>query len=180
MTDSSMNKIEIFDISFPSPSERVFDKMLWTDWYDGITGALVAQTRLAMAFKIDLLAWGPSQWQRIFAVSPFDIHNFDRALQLLAPAAAPTWPKWHPAWPSGTPGNESLSAEIRAIVDTAGRPTHVLASNADFNTIDQIKKLDEAALALLPPRFAGVPFRDNFDHWRKYLAVEKQKLPWAC
>jgi hypothetical protein len=170
-----MNNIEIVDIPFPSPSERVFDKMLWTDWYDGITGSIVAQTRFAMAFKIDLLAW---EWQRIFVVSPFEIQNFDRVVALLARAAAPTWPKWDPDWPCGTPENKSLSAEIEMIVNTAGRPTHVLASNADFKTIDQVKELDEASLALLPLRFEGVPFRDNFDYWRQYLAVEKQELPW--
>ena len=152
----------IFDIPFPSPSERVFDKMLWTDWYDGITGAIVAQTRLAMAFKIDLLAWGSSQWQRIFAVSPFEVQSFDRVVALLARAAAPAWPKWEPAWPSGTPENESLSSEKEMIVNSAGRPTQVLASNADFNTIDQVKALDEASIALLPLRFEGVPFSRQF------------------
>jgi predicted N-acetyltransferase YhbS len=50
MVGPSMNNIGIFDIPYPSPSERVFDKMLWTDWYDGITGAIVAQTRFAVAF----------------------------------------------------------------------------------------------------------------------------------
>ena len=179
MVGPSINNIWIFDIPFPSPSEYVFDKMLWTDWYDGITGAIVAQTRFAMAFKIDLLAWSPSQWQRIFAVAPFEIQDFDRVIALLARVAPPTWPKWDVAWPSGTPENESLSAEIDTIVSTAGRPTHVLASNAEFNTIDQVKELDVASLDLLPPRFEGVPFRDNFDYWRQYLAVEKQKLPWS-
>lgn len=179
MAGPSMNDIKIFDIPFPSPSERVFDKMLWTDWYDGITGAITAQTRLAMAFKIDLLAWGPSEWQRIFAVSPFEIQNFDRVVALLARGAAPTWPTWGPAWPSRTPEKEGLSAEIEMILNTAGRPTHVLASNAEFNVIDQVKELDEASLALLPLRFEGVPFRDNFEYWRQYLAVEKQKLPWG-
>jgi hypothetical protein len=160
MIDPSM--IAIFDVPFPSPPERVFDKALWTDWYDGITGALVAQMRPGMA------------------VSPFEMQNFDRVVALLARAGgAPTWPKWNPAWPSGTPDNEYLKAEIEKILNTAGTPTHVLASNADFNPIDQIKQLDEAAVTLLPRAFEGVPFRDNFEYWRQYLGVEKQKLPWA-
>jgi len=88
-------------------------------------------------------------------------------------------PNWDIAWPSGTPENERLGAEIVTIMNTAGRPTHVLASNAKFKTIDQVKELDEASLALLPLRFEGVPLRDNFDYWRQYLAVEKQRLPWS-
>ena len=171
--------IKAFYISFPSPSECVFDKILWTDWYDGITGAIAAQTRFAMAFKIDLLAWGPSEWQRIFAVSPLEIQNFDRVVALLARGVTPPWPNWDIAWPSGTTENEGLGAEIEMIMNTAGRPTHVLASNAKFNVINQVKELDEASLALLPQRFEGVPFRDNFDYWRQYLAVEAQEPPWG-
>ena len=90
----------------------------------------------------------------------------------MAPEATATWPKWDPERPSGTPEDETLNAKIDTLLNTAGRPTHVLASNERFKTIDQVKELDEASLVLLPEKFEVFPSSDDFDYWRRYLGVE--------
>jgi hypothetical protein len=91
------------DLSFPASSETVFDKMLWIDWYDGITSGLVVDSAIAKAFRLDILAWGPQQQQRIFVLSELDIREFDQVVALLAEETPPTWPTWDPEWPSGNP-----------------------------------------------------------------------------
>src|SRR5580692_5185308 len=118
-----MNNIEIFDVQFPARSESVFDKIVLTGWYDGITGAIASQTRSEVAFRIDIVAWGPSEWQRIFALSPFDLQSFDSLVSLMAPDATETWPKRDPEWPSGTPEDKTLNAKMDTVLNTAGRPT---------------------------------------------------------
>jgi len=166
-----MNNTGFSDLSFPSPSRLVFDKMLSTGWYDGITAGVVVRSGLPSAFKLDILAWDRRQWHRIFAVSQFDVQVFDRMVALLAGSSTPTWPQWHPAWPSRSPENEQMRAELERILKTGGRPVSVLASDADFETIYAVRELSGPALDLLPPRFDDVPFGESFDYWKEYLGM---------
>lgn len=164
-----MSKSDFSDLSFPTSSRVVFDKMLWTDWYDGITAGLVLRSRIAKAFKLDILAWDSSQKRRVFVLSPFDLPTFDRIVALLAEDTVPTWPKWDPAWPPRAPENEQLITEIEQLLRSQANPEYVLASEASFETIFGLRKLEEPARNLVPQEFKGVPFRDNLDYWEEYV-----------
>jgi hypothetical protein len=167
-----MNEIRLSDLSFPLASRLVFDKVVWTDWYDGLTSGVVFDSRTATAFRLDILAWGSAQMQRIFVLSPFDVHKFERIVTLLAGSGAPAWPNWDPAWPQATPENEPLRAEIETLLKSAGSPEYVIASEASFEIIYGAKELDGPALDLLPTDFDGLPFRDNFDYWKEYIGLQ--------
>jgi hypothetical protein len=166
-----MSSHDFSDLSFPASSDLIFDKVLWTDWYDGMTAGLALRSRVANAFKLDILAWSSGQTRRIFALSPFNVQKFNLIVMLLAGKASPTWPKWDPEWPSGTPEKEILRAELKEHLKGAGSPKYVIASEASFETIYALKQIDDTARQFLPADFNGIPFRENYDYWREYLEI---------
>ena len=92
-------------------------------------------------------------------------------IALLAEDGAPTWPKWDPEWPSGTPEKEQRRAKLEQALKTVRRPEYVLSSEAGFETIYGIKPLGEDVRDLLPGEFDGLPYRDNFDYWQQYVGA---------
>lgn len=152
--------------AFPSSSEAVFQKVLWTGWYDGMTSALAVQAHSSHVWKLDLLAWGAQESDRVFCLSAFAPEAFDRMVALLPADSPPTWPHWLPSLPE-----EGTLAEL--LQDgLVGSPEFVLASDAMFSTIYGIRSIADSMRSLIPSSFDDAPFLDNFDIWRKYLGID--------
>lgn len=164
-----MSISDFIELSFPVLSSAVFDKMLWTDWYDGITSGLVVRSVIPKAFKLDIIAWGLGQQRRAFVLSSFELPTFDRVVVLLSSNTAPTWPKWDPAWPSRTPENEQLIAELDRLLGSEGKREYVLISDASFGSISGLRELDQTTRNLLPPAFDGLPSAGSLDYWEQYV-----------
>jgi len=166
-----MKDHDFSDLLFPCPAGRVFDKVVWLDWYDGITSGVALRSQIGKAFKLGMLAWGPGQDQRIFALSPLKVPEFDRFVRFLAGSEVPAWPNWYPTWPKGEPEKLRLSSEIDEHLKAAGSPEYALATGSMLKTIYAVKPLKGAAQDLLPPDFGPYPAGDDFAYWEEYLGL---------
>lgn len=76
-------------LSFPAPIESVFNPVISIGWFDGTTSGLALNALRALAFRFDLLDWGPGQEMRIFALSPLPIPEFEEAVKLFGTSQSP-------------------------------------------------------------------------------------------
>ena len=153
----------LLDHSFPVLSRSVFDQTIGIHWYDGLTSG-VAKSHLGVAFKFDILAWGPSQHQRIHAFAPLQAGVFKRVVDLLKNQKEPTWPIWVPEWDQNPRGSE-----FRSLLSKVGPPEYAVATDSMFTTLLAAKLFDGAARKLLPTSYDGVPSDDNFEFWKEFL-----------
>jgi len=154
----------------PSPIESIFNRVISIGWYDGTTSGLALDSLRSLAFRFDLLDWGPSQELRIFALSPIAVPAFDLTVKLFSKSEAPKWPIWYPCWPSDLAEQEHMSSELDAILVQASSPEFAFASQGQFETILCAKRLTEPARALLPAKFDDQP-NGGFDFWQKFLEL---------
>jgi hypothetical protein len=161
------------EISFPSPIESCFDKVISIGWYDGTTSGVALASRHLSAFRFDLVDWGPGQDLRIFALSPFSVSDFEEVASLHSRLETPKWPVWYPRWPSEVAMQRCMGLELDAILQRASSPEYVLASESDFKTILAMEPLTLESRALLPPEFDVYP-NGGFDHWQKYLRLSEK------
>jgi hypothetical protein len=165
-------RIDAFaDSVFPSRSLDLFDKILTLGWYDGITSDLACITAASEAFRFDLLAWGPRQDRRVFAISAISASQFDQAVRLLSEFGPPVWPSWHARWPSNEDEGALLGLELDRVLANADRPEFVIEAGSMFETVFAAKNLSGLSLKLLPDHFDGQPYLDNFDYWHQYLGL---------
>ena len=155
---------------FPSPIESSFDRAISIGWYDGTTSGVMRSSRHLVAFRFNLVDWGPGQDLRVFALSPISAGEFELVVSLYCQFEAPNWPIWYPGWPSSVPVQERMGRELDAIFVRAGAPEYVFASESNFKTILAVEKLTPSARAKLPSKFDDQP-SGGFDHWQKYLGL---------
>jgi hypothetical protein len=166
-----MNKAEFEDIAFPAQTVELFSKILTLGWYDGITDGLVCVAQSSETCRFDLLAWGPGQDQRVFALSPIAISVFDDAVRSLRGFDAPIWPRWDVRWPSNKDEGKRLGANLDLILSNAGRPDFVIETNSMFETVFAAKRLSGPSVDLIPDHFEAYPLLDNYDCWHQYLGL---------
>jgi hypothetical protein len=164
----------LLDYSFPVPSGSVFDQTIARDWYDGLTSGVTKSSHLIVAFKFDILAWGPSQQKRVFAFAPLTPEVFSRMVNLLKNQVEQRRPIWFPEWPVWQSGENARGAEIGDLLSTAGPPEYVVATDSMFTTLLAAKPLDSAARKLLPTTYDGIPSSDSFEYWREFLSLSEQ------
>jgi hypothetical protein len=167
-----MNELICPDLSFPFPTQLVFDKVVSLDWYDGTSAGAAMCSQPSLAFRFDLIALGPCQEQRIFAFSPLAVEDFKQLVELLSKTEAPEWPMWFPKWPPELSAKESLGREIDACIANAKSPKYVVASDSSSKSILAAKRLDGPAQELLKPNLEASPFFDNFDYWKDFVGLE--------
>jgi len=110
----------LLDFSFPIASQTVFNKTVARDWYDGLTSGITKSSQLGVAFRFDIIAWGPSQEKRVFAFSPLDIKVFDRIVELLQGQEVAKWPIWFPEWPIWRSEENAQASEIKQLLSKMG------------------------------------------------------------
>jgi hypothetical protein len=167
-----MNEIPLTGVSFPASAESVFDKVVSLGWYDGTTSGAAMCSLAALAFRFDILAWGPFQETRVFAFSPLSLEDFEEIIRLFSNLEAPKWPCWFPRWPTGTPGEEALRTALDARLANAKFPEFVVACDSMFKTLLAAERLDAPSRQLIPLEFDGYPAADNFEYWREFLEFE--------
>lgn len=167
-----MNEMLLSDLSFPIPTRSFFDKVISLDWYDGTTAGMAMCSQSKLAFRFDILAWGPYQETRIFALSPLAVEDFEQTVRQLGEFEVPVWPFWYPKWPSGSPREELLRTGIDGHLANAKNPEFVVASDSMFETLLAARRLDAPSRELLPHEFEGVPYLDNFDYWKEYIGLQ--------
>jgi hypothetical protein len=163
----------LLDFSFPIASQAVFDKTVARDWYDGLTSGVTKSSQLEVAFRFDIIAWGPSQEKRVFAFSPLGIEVFDRILELLPSQNTAKWPIWFPEWPIWESEQNAIALEIKELLSKAGLPQYAVASDSMFTTLLAARLFDSASRELLPDKFDGFPSSDNFQYWREHLGLSE-------
>ena len=156
------------DIAFPAPTESIFSKALFIGWYDGPTSGVVKQLFDSTSFKLDILAWGPGEERRIFALSPLANSDFEAVVTLLSRNQAPKWPQWFPKWPRELNELNSLNSELDGILNRAGNPELVIETDGMFKTASSLKRLSGPIVDLLPATFDAHPTGD-FDGWHHNL-----------
>jgi hypothetical protein len=164
----------LLDFSFPLSSQTVFDRTVARDWYDGLTSGIAKSSQLGKAFCFDVLAWGPSQAERVFALSSLDIDAFDRIVALLQDKGAAKWPIWFPEWPIWRSEETAQASEIRQLLRKAELPQYVVASDSMFTTLLAARELDSSSREHLPLAFDGSPAEDDFPYWRNLLHLTEQ------
>lgn len=165
---TQVNGILPKDIAFPAPTESIFSKALFIGWYDGPTSGVVKQLSDSKSFKLDILAWGPGQERRIFALSPLAKSDFEMVIDLLSRTGEPNWPRWFPRWPQDLNELNSLSSELDGILSRVGNPELVIETDSMFETASSLKRLAGPILELLPAKFDDHPSGD-FDNWHHHL-----------
>jgi hypothetical protein len=168
MTDTTL----FTGMSFPSRIECVFNEVISIGWYDGTASGLALNSLHSMAFRFDLIDWGPCQEIRIFALSPLPARAFEQAVELLKRLETPKWPIWHPPWPKADHEQKILGRELDAILAQANSPEFAFASESRFSTILAAKSLTEPGRTSLPTKFDGQP-NGGFDYWQKYLELTR-------
>jgi len=168
---SRMEIAAMLKIPMPSPIGAFFDRILTLGWYDGITDGLVCSPSELIAFRFDILAWGPCQDQRVFAFSPISISMFDDVVRLLGKLGPPEWPCWHTKWPSDSIEADLLSQELNKIPAGAEKPSLVIETESMFKTIYSVRQLSGESVDLIPDHFSGIPRSDNYDYWHQYLGL---------
>jgi hypothetical protein len=163
----------LLNFSFPIALQAVFDKTVASDWYDGLTSGIAKSSQLGVAFRFDIIAWGPSQEKRVFAFSPLNIENFDRIVELLPGQEAGKWPIWLPDWPIWQSEENAQASEIKQLLLKTGPPQYAVASDSMFTTLLAAREFDSSSREHLPATFDGSPFKDNFQYWREFLGMSK-------
>lgn len=161
----------LLDFTFPLASQIVFDKIVVRDWYDGPTSGIAKSSRLGTAFSFEILAWGPDQAERVFALSLLGAQAFDRIVVILKHRNAATWPLWLPDWPIWRSEETEQRAEIEELLEKAEDPQYVLASDSMFATLFAAQELDHSSRRHLPASFDGSPAADNFAYWKSLLCL---------
>ena len=162
----------ILQSSLPSPTASFFDRIITLGWYDGITDGLVCDSSGSFAFRFDILAWGPGQDQRVFALSAISIQAFDEVVELLGQLKPAHWPRWDVGgWPSDLSELERLNNELNRILAHSAKPSLVIETESMFKTIYGVRPLTDTSLSLIPDQFDGYPHLDNYDYWHKYLGL---------
>ncbi|MGD0548179.1 MAG: hypothetical protein ABR991_10195 [Terracidiphilus sp.] len=161
----------ILQRSLPASTESLFDRIITLGWYDGITDGLVCGPSGSFAFRFDILAWGPSQDQRIFAFSPISIVVFNEVVSLLSQIEQPEWPYWNAIWPSDSEETKRLYQELVYILQNAEKPSFVIETESMFKTISGVRELCGDCFDLIPSQFSGYPHLDNYDYWHSYLGL---------
>jgi hypothetical protein len=156
-------------ISFPSPIEKTFSKVISIGWYDGTTSGLALDSPCSQAFRFDLVDWGPGQELRVFSLSPIAVPDFEQTVKLYNKFETPIWPIWYPRWPSAPLEQERMGLELDSILARAETPGGVFASQSRFETILAAKRLTEPARAFMPVE--GDEFFGDFGYWQKYLEL---------
>ena len=154
--------------SLPCPTLSVFERIVALGWYDGITSGLAQRT--GSAFRFDLLAWGPSQERRIFAISSLPASAFDEAVRSFESEDVPTWPKWFPRWPSEPEGLKQLTHALNEILELSERPKHAIETDSMFEVVFAALQLDQVPAGAIPERFEAYPQSDGYDLWHRFLA----------
>jgi hypothetical protein len=157
-------------VSFPSPIESTFDKVVSIGWYDGTVSGIVLDSSHSLAFRFDLLDWGFAEEVRVFALSPLAVADFELAVSSLSLSETPKWPMWYPPWPSAIEEAERLGSELDLALAHAESPEYVFASQSRFETILAARRLNVLARAFLPAKFDDQP-NGGFDYWQKYLEL---------
>jgi hypothetical protein len=167
-----------FQSPLPAPTMQVFDRILTLGWYDGITSGLVCSPAAASAFRFDLLAWGPYQERRVFALSLIPVAVFEKAVRLLSRFEQPVWPRWDAVarWPSAPDEAAKLNRQLDGIIEADERPELVTETDSMFETMYAAKRVSGVALDLLPSRFDAYPSLDNFDFWHQYLDLQASSV----
>ena len=163
----------LLDFSFPITSQKVFDKTVARDWYDGFTSGITKSSQLGMAFRFDIIAWGPSQEKRVFALSPLGIQVFDRIVELLHGQEAARWPIWFPEWPIWRSEENAQASEIKLLLSKIGHPQYAIACDSMFTTLLAAKEFDSSSRKHLPTAFDGAPASDEFRYWRDLLHLSE-------
>jgi hypothetical protein len=161
----------LLDFSFPITSQTVFDMTVARDWYDGLTSGITKSSRLRVAFRFEIIAWGPSQEKRVFAFSPLDIEVFDRIVELLPDQEAAKWPIWFPEWPIWQSVDTDEASEIKQLLSKTEPPQYAVASDSMFTTLLAAREFDSSSREQLPVTFDGSPFKDNFQYWKDFLTL---------
>ena len=164
----------LLDCSFPVSSRSVFDQTIARDWYDGVTSGVTSSAHLGVAFRFDIIAWGPSQQKRVFAFAPLTTEVFSKMVAFLKEQEEPGWPIWFPEWPVWQTDKNARGAEIGDLLSKAGPPEYAVASDSMFTTLLAAKALDSTARKLLPTTYDGIPSSDSFEYWREFLSLSEQ------
>jgi hypothetical protein len=163
----------LFKSSFPMPSRSVFDKTIARDWYDGLTSGITKSAAAGVAFRFDIIAWGPAQENRVFAFAPMSTSNFDRIVELLATNQEPVWPIWFPEWPMWRSPGDAESTEIMRLLLTAGHAEYAVVSDSMFKTLLAAKLLDDDARGVLPATYDGIPSSDSYQYWSEFVGLSR-------
>jgi hypothetical protein len=158
------------NLSFPVPIEVIFTRVISIGWYDGTTSGLAFDSLRELAFRFDLLDWGPCQDLRIFALSPLSLPQFEQTVKLFSTSQAPKWPIWYPSWPSDPLELKRMGSERDAILSRASRPEFSFASQSRFETVLTAKRLTLPSRAFLPAEF-DEHGSGGFDYWQKFLEL---------
>jgi hypothetical protein len=158
------------EISFQSPIESCFDKVISIGWYDGTTSGVAIASQHSSAFRFDLVDWDSKQDLRMFALSPFAVSDFEEVVRLYSRSDTPKWPVWYPGWPPASPEQKRLGLDLDEILSRASAPEYVFASEDVFKTIHGAKRLTPTTRALLPTKFDDQP-NGGFDYWLNYLEI---------
>jgi len=161
----------LLDFSFPIASQAVFDKTVARDWYDGLTSGIAKSSRIGVAFRFDIIAWGPSQERRVFAFSPLNIEVFDRIVELLPSQEKGKWPIWSPEWPIWRSEETTQASEINQLLSKMEPSQYAVASDSMFTTLLAAREFDSSSREQLPATFDGSPYKDNFQYWREFLRL---------
>jgi hypothetical protein len=161
----------ILQIPVPFSADSFFERILEMGWYDGITDGLVCGPSGSFAFKFDILAWGPGQDQRIFALAPISIEAFDEVVSFLSRLERPEWPRWSLQWPSDPVESRLISQQLDQFLANVETPSHVIETDSMFKTIQGARQISSDYMKLIPSRFDGSPHLDNYDLWHKYVGL---------
>ena len=157
-------------LTFPSPIKSVFDKVISIGWYDGTTSGVALDSRHSMAFRFDLLDFGPGQEVRVFALARLDLSAFNQIAELLSSFCKLSGQVAFVRWPSVLAEGQRLSLEMDAILAHSGKPEFAIATNSMFENLLAAKPLTEAARELLPAEFHDLPIGD-FNFWQTFLEL---------
>jgi len=156
--------------SLPCPTLSVFTRIVTLGWYDGITSGLAESAINGSAYRFDLLAWGPYQERRIFALSALPDSAFDEAVRLLELLGTPVWPRWSPGWPSAQEDGKRLSRTLDEILEESERPKLAIETDSMFKAVFAARHLDQVPAGMIPERFDAYPQSDTYDLWHRFLA----------
>jgi hypothetical protein len=168
-----MDVSTILQNSLPASTESLFNRIITLGWYDGITDGLVCCASGSIAFKFDILAWGPCQDHRIYALSSISVPTFNDAVSFLNQLGLPKWPRWDVIgrWPSDLTQLKGPNNDLNQILQIAEMPSFVIETESMFETIYGVRELSKDCSDLIPNQFNGHPHLDNYDYWHKYLGL---------
>jgi hypothetical protein len=142
----------------------LFDRVLATGFYDGVTAGVAVCATCGSEFRLDLLDWSRDQDVRVFSAAPLQrgsLHALIRACP-----GEPRWPVWAPVW-TGLSDSEIAAAEreIDAVISTAGPPAFVVATTPYLDRVLTFKDLTGEDWALMEAAPA------NSRDWLAYLGL---------